>query len=324
MRRPYRLPSRAMGIARSALLWASTNRTLRRIAPRVWFVKRALRRFMPGETLEDGLEAAATFRRLGISTLFTHLGENVADDREAVEATGEYLRAIDRVEELGLDTEMSVKLTHLGLDLDLDLAAENYLRLVRRAAERDDTVWIDMESSEYVTPTLEVYRRTLEASPNAGLCLQAYLHRTRTDIEELLPLGPSIRMVKGAYREPPEVALQEQDQIDEAFLGLSVTLLRGLQERKVRRYAAGSHDLRLLGRVATVSRDLGVSAKDWEVEMLYGIRHADQLELARRGYPVRTLISYGPGWYPWYVRRLAEKPGENIAYVLRNVFAKAP
>jgi len=313
-----------MGIARSTLLWASTNRTLRRMAPRVWFVRGALRKFMPGETLGDGLEAAATLRGLGIPTLFTHLGENVADEREAVEATEEYLRAIDRVEELGLDTEMSVKLTHLGLDLDVDLAADNYLRLVRRAAEREDTVWIDMESSEYVSPTLEVYRRTLEASPNAGLCLQAYLHRTRDDLEALLPLGPSIRMVKGAYREPPEEALQERDQIDEAFLGLSVTLLKGVQEGRVRRFAPGSHDLRLLGRVATASRDLGVAPSDWEIQMLYGIRHEDQLELARRGYPVRTLISYGPAWYPWYVRRLAEKPGENIAYVLRNVFAKAP
>ncbi|HEX6206755.1 MAG TPA: proline dehydrogenase family protein [Actinomycetota bacterium] len=313
-----------MGIARSALLWASTNRTLRRMAPRVWFVRRALRRFMPGETLEDGLEAAETFRRLGIPTLFTHLGENVADQYEAIQATEDYLRAIDRVDELGLDTEMSVKLTHLGLDLDPGLAAENYLRLVRRAAERGDTVWIDMESSEYVERTLEVYRTTLEASPNAGLCLQAYLHRTRADLEDLLPLGPSIRLVKGAYREPPELALQRPDEIDEAFLGLSVTLLRHLQEGKVRRYAAGSHDLRLLGRVATASRDLGVSVKDWEIEMLYGIRHAEQLELARRGYPVRTLISYGPAWYPWYVRRLAEKPGENLAYVLRNVFKAAP
>lgn len=313
-----------MGIARSTLLWASGSRVLRRLAPRIWFVRRALTRFMPGETLADGLEAAATFRGLGIPTLFTHLGENVADEGEARQATDEYLRAIDRVEELGLDTEMSVKLTHLGLELDLDLAAENYLRLVRRAAERDDTVWIDMESSEYVSPTLEVYRRTLEGSPNAGLCLQAYLHRTRADLEELLPLRPSIRMVKGAYREPPEEALQERDQIDEAFLGLSVTLLKGVQEGRVRRFAPGSHDLRLLGRVATASRDLGVAPSDWEIQMLYGIRHEDQLELARRGYPVRTLISYGPAWYPWYVRRLAEKPGENIAYVLRNVFAKAP
>lgn len=313
-----------MGIARSALLWASTNRTLRRVAPRVWFVRRALRRFMPGEELADGLEAAEAFRRLGIPTLFTHLGENIADEPEAVEATQHYLHAIDRVEELGLDTEMSVKLTHLGLDLDHDLAAENYLRLVRRAAERGDTVWIDMESGEYVEPTLEIYQRTLRESPNAGLCLQAYLHRTPDDLENLLPLGPSIRLVKGAYREPPELALQKPDEIDEAFLKLSVTLLRGLQEGTVRRYAAGSHDLRLLGRVATASRDLGVSVKDWEIEMLYGIRHADQLELARRGYPVRTLISYGPAWYPWYVRRLAEKPGENLAYVVRNVFAEAP
>lgn len=313
-----------MGIARGTILWASGNRTLRRIAPRVWFVRSALSRFMPGETLDAALDAAKGFRDRGIPTTFTHLGENVTTEREAMEATEHYLEAIERVDALGLDTEMSVKLTHLGLDQDLDLAADNYIRIVRRATERGDWVWIDMESSAYVGPTLEVYRRALEVSEKAGVCLQAYLYRTLPDIEDLLPHGPSVRLVKGAYREPDEVAMQDPAEVDDSFLRLSERLLDGLNRGTVKRFAAATHDLRLLGRVATASRSLGVSPGRWEAQMLYGIRHDEQLRLADRGYPVRTLISYGPAWYAWYLRRLAEKPGENIAYVLRNVFKPVP
>lgn len=313
-----------MGITRSTLLWASGNRTLRRLAPRVWFVRRALSRFMPGERLEDALGAARTFAGRGIPTTFTHLGENVGDAHEAKAAADHYLHAIERVDGAGLDTEMSVKLTHLGLDVDLDLATDNLTMLAARASERGDWVWIDMEASPYVEPTLEVYRRTLERYERVGVCLQAYLHRTPDDVERLLPLGPSIRLVKGAYREPPEAAIQGGAEVDAAFLGLAERLLSGLKEGSVRRFAAASHDLRLLGRMATTSRGMDLSPTRWEIQMLYGIRHDDQLTLADRGYPVRTLISYGPAWYPWYVRRLAEKPGENMAYVLRNVFQRAP
>jgi len=313
-----------MGITKSTLLWASGNRTLRRLTPRVWFVRRALSRFMPGERLEDALGAARAFADRGIPTTFTHLGENVTDAHESKAAADHYLHAIERVDRAGLDTEMSVKLTHLGLDVDLDLAADNLTMLAARASEREDWVWIDMEAGPYVEPTLEVYRRALERYERVGVCLQAYLHRTPDDVERLLPLGPSIRLVKGAYREPPEAAIQGKAEVDAAFLRLSERLLSGLKEGSVRRFAAASHDLRLLGRAAAASRELGLSPTRWEIQMLYGIRHDDQLRLAERGYPVRTLISYGPAWYPWYVRRLAEKPGENMAYVLRNVFQRAP
>jgi len=313
-----------MGLTRSALLWASGNGALRRMAPRIWFVRRALSRFMPGERLEDALGAARAFAGRGIPTTFTHLGENVGDAHEAKAAADHYLHAVERVDGAGLDTEMSVKLTHLGLDVDPDLAADNLTMLAARASERGDWVWIDMETSPYVEPTLKVYRRALERYERVGVCLQAYLHRTPGDIEGLLPLGPSIRLVKGAYREPPEAAIQGREEIDTAFLRQSQDLLARLKEGPVRRFAAASHDLRLLGRVAAASREMGLPPTRWEIQMLYGIRHDDQLRLAERGYPVRTLISYGPAWYPWYVRRLAEKPGENMAYVMRNVFQRAP
>jgi proline dehydrogenase len=181
-------------------------------------------------------------------------------------------------------------------------------------------VWIDMESKEYVDGTLDIFRGALDISPQVGVCLQAYLHRTPADLEALLPHRPSIRLVKGAYREPREAAIQDRPQIAGAYLRLARRMLTALREGEVRRFGAATHDLPLLGKVVRISRELEVPAKDWETQMLYGIRQGDQYRLAERGYPLRVLIAYGPAWYPWYVRRLAEKPGENIAYVLRNLF----
>lgn len=310
-----------MEIARDTLLWASGNERLRAIVPHLPFVRRAVRRFMPGEQLDDAIAAAQRLQQRGLPSTLTHLGENVHEKEEAEAATQGYLDGLERIAGSGLDAEVSVKLTHLGLDLDPGLAAANVERLVERASATGKWVWIDMEASPYVERTVEVYRRVLEQAPLVGLCLQSYLHRTPRDLEELLPLGPSIRLVKGAYREPDDVALATRAEHDVAFFELSQTLLRGLQAGHVRRFAAATHDLALLGKVASASRAIGLSPTAWETQMLYGIRQADQHRLAGRGYPVRTLISYGPAWYPWYVRRLAEKPS-NLWFVVRNMFAR--
>jgi proline dehydrogenase len=313
-----------MGVARSALLWASGNGVLRRTAPKLWFVRRAVGKFMPGEELGDALDAAERFAEAGIPALITHLGEAITNPDEARAVAEHYLRALEEIERRGLDVEVSPKLGQLGFDVDLDLCRDNFGRIVRAAAERGRWVWIDMEAKEYVGGTLDVYRRALEVSPDVGLCLQAYLHRTPEDLEALLPHGPSIRLVKGAYREPKEHAIQDRGEIDEAYLRLARRILEALRDGAVRRFGAATHDVRLLGRVATDSRELGIPVKDWETQMLYGIRQAEQYRLAERGYPVKVLIAYGPAWYPWYVRRLAEKPGENLIYVARNVFAATP
>jgi proline dehydrogenase len=310
-------------IARDTLLWASENQRLRAMVPGLPFVRRAVRKFMPGEHLDDAVTAARGLAERGLPVTFTHLGENVHEKEEAEAATQGYLDALDAIAETGLDAEVSVKLTHLGLDLDPGLAAGNLERLVERATPTGRWVWIDMEASPYVDRTLEVYRRVLEQAPLVGLCMQAYLHRTPRDLDDLLPLGPSIRLVKGAYREPNEIALETRAEHDRAFEGLAETILRQLQAGGVRRFAAATHDLALLGRVASFSRSIGLSPAAWETQMLYGIRQADQFRLLERGYPTRTLISYGPAWYPWYVRRLAEKPS-NVWFVVRNVFGPAP
>ncbi len=302
-----------MNPVKGMLLWASQNSSLREQLPRMRFVKRSVSRFMPGETAEDAIEAAQRMARdLGIPATFTRLGENTNDLSQAAEASGDYLRLLDRIEELGLDAEISIKLTQLGIDQDAAVTATHIERLVDRSAELGRTCWIDMEASEYVDRTLDLYASELRRSPNVGLCLQAYLHRTYDDIKRLLPSAPTIRLVKGAYREPKAQVFKSKAAIDESFVRLAEHLVRG----GAKRVALGSHDTALIARVAT---ELGGHDR-FEIAMLYGIRSDEQQRLAREGYRVRTLISYGPSWYPWFMRRLAEKPVENTLLALRNLF----
>ena len=297
---------------RKGLLWASENATLREHLPNFRFVRATVDRFMPGETAEDALAAAQRqFEADAIPVTFTRLGENVQELSQAADAAGDYLRMLDRIEELGLDAEISLKLTQLGFDLDPDVTATHVMRLVDRSAELGRTCWIDMESTHYVAATVDLYERELARSPHVGLCLQAYLRRTYDDIQRLLPAEPTIRLVKGAYREPKEFAFQNKAAIDESYLRLASHLVKG----GARRVALGSHDTDLIARIATA---LG-GHDGFEVAMLYGIRTDEQRRLHAEGYQVRTLISYGPSWYPWFMRRIAEKPVENTLLALRNL-----
>jgi proline dehydrogenase len=297
---------------RKGLLWASENATLREHLPNFRFVRATVDRFMPGETAEDALAAAQRqFEADAIPVTFTRLGENVQELSQAADAAGDYLRMLDRIEELGLDAEISLKLTQLGFDLDPDVTATHVMRLVDRSAELGRTCWIDMESTHYVAATVDLYERELARSPHVGLCLQAYLRRTYDDIQRLLPTEPTIRLVKGAYREPKELAFQNKASINESYLRLASHLVKG----GARRVALGSHDTDLIERIATT---LG-GHDGFEVAMLYGIRTDEQRRLHADGYQVRTLISYGPSWYPWFMRRIAEKPVENTLLALRNL-----
>jgi len=279
---------------------------------------------MPGETLESALEAAQRFARQGLPTTVTHLGENVTTERQAKDVVLHYLSALDRIAEAGLDTEISVKLTHLGFDAGSDLAFDNLAQLIGAARERKRWMWIDMEASPYAEGTVAIYRRALSLSSDVGLCVQAYLRRTAQDVEDLLPLSPSLRLVKGAYREPEDVALRGRQAIDANFLRLSERLLAGRRDGRIRRFAVATHDLGLIERIEVLAAGMGLSSKEqYEVQMLYGIRQADQFRLARAGQPTRCLIAYGPAWYPWYMRRLAERP-TNLWFVARNLFSRRP
>jgi proline dehydrogenase len=301
---------------REALLWASDNRLLAERLPRLRFVRASVRRFMPGESLDDALAAGARLAAHGVPATLTYLGEHVVEESQADAVEEHYLGVLDEIATRRVDVEVSVKPTHLGLELDRVRTGARIRRLAERAAAVGTWVWLDMESAEHVQPTIQLYREVHEALPHAGICLQAYLHRTPGDVAELLPLDPSIRLVKGAYREPKDRALQDRASIDRRYLELALQIMRGRGERG--RLALGSHDVDLLERVAAAARGEGLGDDRVEIQMLYGIREPDQVRLANSGRRVRTLIAYGTHWYAWYVRRLAEKPS-NVWFVLRNL-----
>lgn len=303
---------------RSVLLAGSRNRWLREQAPRYWFVRRTVARFMPGEELSDALSAARALQANGIATVLTHLGENITDRIETEKVASHYIEVLDRVSLLGLDAEVSVKLTQLGLDLSAELCYANLTRIIGHADPKS-IVWIDMEASDYVDATLEMYRRARLACPNVGVCLQAYLYRTASDLAALMPLGPAIRLVKGAYREPPDRAFPRKRDVDENFFALTRQLLSPEARRAGVRAAIATHDRKLIRRTEELAASLGLDKQSFEFQMLYGIQRQEQLRLARDGYRVRVLISYGAHWFPWFMRRLAERPA-NLLFLLRNLF----
>jgi proline dehydrogenase len=308
-----------MSLMRSLLLAAAQNQWLRDHATHYRFVRSTVSRFMPGEQFEDAMAAAQTLAKKRIGTVFTHLGENIKDRAEAQQVTEHYLEVLDHIRDSQLQAEISVKLTQLGLDLSADLCFDNLKAIIERA-QKDSVVWVDMEASNYVDVTLEVYRRALQMFPNVGVCLQAYLHRTKDDLSRLLPLRPSIRLVKGAYNEPPEVAFPRKQDVDENYFALAAAMLAAMKERKCARAAFGTHDLLLIRRLSELASEKELAKPDFEVQMLYGIQRAEQERLASEGCASIVLVAYGTYWYPWFVRRLAERPA-NLWFIVRNVFA---
>ena len=308
-----------MSLMRSILLAASQNQWLRNRVAHYPFVRRTVSRFMPGETFDDALGAAQILRGKKIGTVFTHLGENIKDRSEAQQVAEHYLQVLERIREKGLQAEISVKLTQLGLDLSADLCFEHLKAIIERA-QKNSVVWVDMEASNYVDATVDLYRRALTAHPNVGVCLQAYLHRTKDDLAKLLPVRPSIRLVKGAYNEPAEIAFPRKQDVDESYFELGKLLLQAKKENRCGRAAFGTHDVALIGRLADFASAEGFAKKDFEVQMLYGIQRAEQERLAREGCTSIVLVAYGSYWYPWFVRRLAERPA-NLWFMVRNVFA---
>ena len=309
-----------MGILRQLLLWGSENRWLSRNLPRYAFVRRAIQRFMPGEELSEALEAALQLQQIGITSLLSLLGENIVDEEDSVSVVQHYLRAMDEARATGLDTELSLKLTHLGLDLSHQLARGHLEQLLQRAQQTDDRVWIDMEGSAYTDITLEIFEDVCQRYQNVGICLQSYLRRTADDLEAILPFAPAIRLVKGAYAEPPSVAFANKADVDNNFVELVLRMFRDETLRTGLGLGIATHDVGLIGRIQRHAERRGVSRSAYEFQMLYGIRRQDQQRLAADGYRMRVLISYGEAWFAWYMRRLAERPA-NVWFVVRNLVA---
>ena len=257
-----------MSVMRKALLAASTNAWLRDHVTKWGFVRKSVTRFMPGERVEDALLAAKEQQKLGINTILTRLGENLTKAEEFEEVTQHYLEVLDKVKAAGLDAHISIKPTQLGLDLDRGLCERNMDRLVERAEQVGNFVWIDMEGSPYVDPTIALFKRSRAKSARVGIAIQAYLFRTPKDIEELVPLGPAIRIVKGAYLEPPNIAYPNKADVDESVLQAVHAARR--PGRAEDRDAAAHRDARHpAGRSAG-----GVSQAEQRPQLRLRIRHA--------------------------------------------------
>jgi proline dehydrogenase len=308
-----------MSVMRKALLAASTNAWLRDHVTKWAFVRKSVTRFMPGEQIEDALAAAREQQKLGITTILTRLGENLTRAEEFEEVTQHYLDVLDKVAAAGLDAQISIKPTQLGLDLDRGLCERNLDRLIERAVQRGNFVWIDMEGSPYVDPTIELFKRSRAMTDKVGIAIQAYLFRTPKDVESLVPLGPAIRIVKGAYLEPPDIAYPKKSDVDEQYYKLCTRLMAPDAQQAGALLHIATHDTALADRLVAFIKQQNVPRSAYEFAMLYGIQRNQQLRLAREGYRLRVLISYGEYWFPWYMRRLAERPA-NVWFVIRTMF----
>lgn len=307
-----------MQLLRSSLLWASQNRRVERLVRASRAMRPLVSRFMPGETIAELMPAVQRLLADGTPVVITYLGENVATDADADDTVGEYRRLLDALRPLGPKAHVSIKLTQFGWDLDRSRALDRVRIVADLAAANETVLAIDIEASPYVESTIDAYERLLSTHRHVALCLQAYLHRTPADVQRLLPLRPWIRLVKGAYRESPDVALQTRAEVDARYRELANTLLGAATQGA--RAVFGTHDMALIERLRANARALGMADTSYEIQMLYGIQESGRRLLASQGMRTRVLISYGRAWYPWFMRRLAEKPS-NLMMVSRNLFS---
>ncbi|MBV9168814.1 MAG: proline dehydrogenase family protein [Chloroflexi bacterium] len=275
-------------------------------------------RYVAGEDLADGIVVAQTLNTQGLLVSLDHLGESVRTAAEARRAGGDYVDALDAIARDQVDANISLKLTQLGLDLGRDLAVAHLRSILQRAATLRTFVRIDMESSAYTQRTLDIHRELWqEGSSNVGIVLQAALYRTAADVEAAIELGTSVRLVKGAYLEPSSIAYADKAAVDANYARLLERLLtRGNQP------AVATHDERLIQLAQDIARREGIRPEKFDFEMLFGVRRDLQLRLAQQGYRVRVYVPYGQEWYPYLVRRLAERPA-NVAFFARSVLQEA-
>jgi proline dehydrogenase len=309
-----------MTLMRSVFLRASNSSWLHAHATHFGFMRRSVERFLPGEGLDNAVAAAANLAKDGIFSVLSHLGENVTQRSEAEAVTAEYIEALGALRRAGIRPEISVKLTQLGMDLDQAFCSDNLLRILESSAE-GQFVWVDMENSPYVDVTLAIYRSVRETHPNAGICIQAYLFRTEKDLASLVPMGAAVRLVKGAYSEPPEIAFAEKFDVDVNFLYLAKMLLGPEARTAGVRAAIATHDRQLIGEICRWAAEQGIQPGELEFQMLYGIKRAEQNRLASGGYRSGVHVSYGTYWFPWFMRRLAERPA-NAWFVARNLLGR--
>ena len=310
------IAARLNAVLRWCILATADSSLVRRFVSR-YGMRLGAARFVAGETLDECVTCLRRLADRGLHTNTTLLGESVNDAAEAEAVADEYIRILNRLVDEQLPTNVALKLTHLGLDIDEELAYANVARIVDEAEKRGTFVRIDMEMSSVVDATLRIYRRLRESGrTGVGTVLQAYLYRTPDDLEALLPLQPNLRIVKGAYLEPHEIAYPRKADVDAAFARLVESGLRGGAY-----IAVATHDERLLEHTIAFAEREGIGRDRFELQMLYGVRSQLQTDLVARGFKVLVATPFGPEWYPYLMRRLAERPA-NILFFARSLFRR--
>ena len=306
-----------MGILRSGLIALSRSRSLQEAIVRIPISRRMARRFVAGESLSAALDVVQKLNARGFVATIDHLGENVTSTDAASAAANEYLAVLDALILTCARCNVSVKLTHMGLDLGDDVCYANIARIVRYAAEHDNFVRIDMEGSPYTGRTLAIYRRLRQEFPNCGIVIQSALHRSQADVEELIAGGIGhFRLCKGAYDEPATIAYRERPRVTQALNSLIHTCMESTARENGTYAAIASHDSEVIDYARALAYRQGLPPTAYEVQMLYGIRQDLQAALARQGLTVRIYVPYGTHWYPYFMRRLAERPA-NLLFFLR-------
>lgn len=302
-----------MSVLRRVILAAADSPRLQRLVQRYGF-RLGAARFVAGESFDGAVPVLRRLNESGLLTNTTLLGEDVRDEAETRAVVAAYRDVLDRIAAERLRTNVALKLTHLGLSIDEELAFRNVAELAAHAADRSNFVRIDMEESAHVDATLRIYRRLREdGHENVGTVLQSYLYRSEDDLAALLPLAPNLRLVKGAYLEPPEVAYPEKRDVDAAYLRLLEAALGGEGFT-----AIATHDERIVEHAIAFTDERGIPRERFQFQMLYGVRPRLQLDLAGRGYDVLVATPFGPQWYRYLMRRLAERPA-NLLFLLRNL-----
>ena len=303
---------------RQAFLTLSNSRELQDVALHNRAARKFALRFVAGETLQHAVRAIRALNQMGIMATVDHLGENVTTPDAAIAAADSYLEILDAIRQYGLNSNISLKLTQMGLDVDEELCYRNVARICEHARELNNFVRIDMESSAYTERTLNIFRRLWHQAGyrNVGVVLQAYLYRTENDVREMNRIGARVRLCKGAYNEPPTVAFPRKADVDANFARLTRLLLtEGTYP------AIATHDERLINYTKRFAAARGIDASRFEFQMLYGVRRELQVALVRQGYNMRVYVPFGTEWYPYFMRRLAERPA-NVVFVLGNLFKR--
>ena len=297
---------------KGTLMYLAHNGTMRNFVIHNRATRAVSRRFVAGEVVEDAIEATRALNKENMHVSLDHLGENVSDAKEAMSAAQDYIAILDCVKQASVDANISIKLTALGLDISQELCEQNVCRILEHAQQVPIFVRIDMEGSAYTEQTVDITLRMHKQYEHVGTVIQSCMHSSKKDVEELIAQGVRVRLVKGAYKEPASVAFQQKSEVDQNYVRLMMQLLLHGNYP-----AIATHDEAIINATCKYARDNGIDKAAFEFQMLYGIRRDLQQKLVSQGYQVRVYVPYGSQWYPYLMRRMAERPA-NLVFVMSN------